>query len=91
MSGLSAGIEHQSAERHLARVAVAGSRLVLHSNYWLGKQKRFSLGRYPEIGYPKIWIEAQLPHVDPNKVSAAYNQAQYVEQRRGMMQAWAAF
>ncbi|QTF06946.1 tyrosine-type recombinase/integrase [Brenneria izadpanahii] len=42
-----------------------------------------------EIGYPKIWIEAQLSHADPNKVSAAYNHAQYVEQRRRMMQEWA--
>lgn len=39
-----------------------------------------------EIGYPKTWIEAQLSHTDPNKVSAAYNHAAYVEQRRIMMQ-----
>ncbi|MCM2446285.1 tyrosine-type recombinase/integrase [Rahnella sp. CG8] len=42
-----------------------------------------------EIGYPKIWIEAQLSHSEPNKVSAAYNHAAYVEQRRVMMQDWA--
>ncbi|NDL62942.1 integrase arm-type DNA-binding domain-containing protein [Acerihabitans arboris] len=42
-----------------------------------------------EIGYPKTWIEAQLSHTDPNKVSAAYNHAAYVEQRRIMMQDWA--
>ncbi|EPA8518042.1 tyrosine-type recombinase/integrase [Klebsiella aerogenes] len=34
-----------------------------------------------ELGYPKEWIEAQLSHKDPNKVRAAYNHAQYVEQR----------
>ncbi|MCE1055460.1 tyrosine-type recombinase/integrase [Pseudomonas putida] len=42
-----------------------------------------------EIGYPKIWIDAQLSHADPDKVSSAYNHAEYVEQRRTMMQDWA--
>ena len=42
-----------------------------------------------EIGYPKAWVDAQLSHVDPNKVSATYNHAEYVEQRRRMMQDWA--
>jgi integrase len=42
-----------------------------------------------ELGYPKAWVEAQLSHADPNAVSAAYNHAAYVEQRRRMMQDWA--
>lgn len=42
-----------------------------------------------EIGYPKIWVDAQLSHSDPNKVSLAYNHAKYVEPRRRMMQDWA--
>jgi integrase len=42
-----------------------------------------------EIGYPKIWVDAQLSHADPNKVSATYNHAQYVEPRRRMTQDWA--
>ena len=42
-----------------------------------------------ESGYPKVWVDAQLSHVDPNKVSATYNHAEYVEQRRRMMQDWA--
>ncbi|MGH8417876.1 MAG: tyrosine-type recombinase/integrase [Pseudomonas sp.] len=42
-----------------------------------------------EMGYPKVWIDAQLSHADPDKVSAAYNHAEYVEQRRRMMQDWA--
>lgn len=41
-----------------------------------------------EIGYPKIWVDAQLSHADPNKVSATYNHALYVEPRRKMMQDW---
>lgn len=42
-----------------------------------------------ELGYPKEWIEAQLSHADPNQVRRAYNHAQYIEQRRTMMQEWA--
>ena len=42
-----------------------------------------------ELGYAGEWIEAQLSHCDPNKIRAAYNHAEYVEQRRRMMQNWA--
>lgn len=42
-----------------------------------------------ELGYPQQWIDAQLSHSEPNKVRAAYTHAQYVEQRRAMMQDWA--
>jgi hypothetical protein len=42
-----------------------------------------------EIGYPAAWIETQLSHADPNPVRAAYNHAEYIEQRRRMMQDWA--
>jgi integrase len=42
-----------------------------------------------EIGYPKSWIDAQLSHADPDRISASYNHAEYVEQRRAMMQDWA--
>jgi len=42
-----------------------------------------------EFGYPKDWVDAQLSHADPNPVSSAYNHAEYVEQRRVMMQDWA--
>lgn len=42
-----------------------------------------------EIGYPKAWIDARFSHADPDKVSAAYNHAEYVEQCLRMMQDWA--
>ncbi|MFM0453900.1 tyrosine-type recombinase/integrase [Paraburkholderia nemoris] len=35
------------------------------------------------------WIERQLAHVEGNGVRAAYNHAQYLPQRRKMMQWWA--
>jgi len=42
-----------------------------------------------EIGYPRVWVDAQLSRADPNRISAIYNHAQYVEQRRVMMHDWA--
>lgn len=42
-----------------------------------------------ELGYQKEWIEAQLSHSDKDQIRATYNHAQYVEQRRKMMQDWA--
>jgi hypothetical protein len=35
------------------------------------------------------WVDAQLSHADPDRISATYNHAEYVEQRRVMMQDWA--
>lgn len=42
-----------------------------------------------EMGYRPDVIEAQLSHVDGSKVRAAYNHAQWLEERREMMTAWA--
>jgi integrase len=42
-----------------------------------------------EMGYNSDWIEAQLSHAGDNKIRGTYNHAQYVEQRRKMMQEWA--
>jgi integrase len=53
-----------------------------------GMRATFSTA-FHEIGYPDAWIEAQLSHADPNAIRAAYNHAEYVEQRRRMMQDWA--
>lgn len=42
-----------------------------------------------ELGYPHAVIERQLAHGERNKVSAAYNYAEYLPERRVMMQKWA--
>ena len=42
-----------------------------------------------EIGFRPDVIERQLAHADRNKVRAAYNQGEYLEERRNMMQQWA--
>ncbi|MBS0461864.1 MAG: tyrosine-type recombinase/integrase [Proteobacteria bacterium] len=45
--------------------------------------------RLNELGWKADIIERQLAHAERNKVRAAYNRAQYMDERRTMMQAWA--
>lgn len=45
--------------------------------------------RLHEMGWPHDAIERQLAHAPRDKVSAAYNYAEYLPERRKMMQAWA--
>jgi integrase len=42
-----------------------------------------------ENGFEPDWIERQLAHSERNDVRAAYNHAQYLPERRRMMQWWA--
>lgn len=42
-----------------------------------------------EMGYLPDVIERQLAHAERNKIRAAYNRAEYLPQRREMMQTWA--
>jgi integrase len=45
--------------------------------------------RLHELGYRHQVIEIQLAHGERNEVAAAYNFAEYLPERRTMMQAWA--
>ena len=42
-----------------------------------------------ELGYPYDHIEKQLAHKEKDDVRAAYNRAEYMEQRRKLLQDWA--
>lgn len=42
-----------------------------------------------ERGYNSAWIETQLAHVDKNSIRGAYNHAQYLDNRRDMLQWYA--
>lgn len=42
-----------------------------------------------EQGFNRDFVEKALFHKDGNKIRAIYNRAEYLEQRRAMMQAWA--
>ena len=45
--------------------------------------------RLNEMGWSADVIERQLAHAERNKVRAAYNRAQYLAERKKMMQTWA--
>ena len=44
-----------------------------------------------EMGFRADVIERQLAHADRDKTRASYNQADYLDERRQMMQTWANF
>ena len=44
-----------------------------------------------ENGFSSDWIELQLAHSENNDVRAAYNAAQWLPQRREMLEWWAAY
>ncbi len=41
------------------------------------------------LGYRHEVIDRQLAHIPRNKVDAAYDRAQFIDERRTMMQEWA--
>jgi len=45
--------------------------------------------RLHEMGFRSEFIELQLAHVERNRVKAAYNHADYLPERRQMVQVWA--
>ncbi len=42
-----------------------------------------------ELGYRHEVIDRQLAHIEPNKIKAAYDRAEFLEERKKMMQDWA--
>jgi integrase len=60
------------------------------SGLWTGHDFRATAStRLNEMGFRPDIIERQLAHVETNKSRAAYNHAEYLVERRDMMQAWA--
>ena len=68
---------------HLIRRMGYGGRLVGH-----GFRSMFST-ILNENGFNRDAIERQLAHIERNGVRAAYNRAEYLPERRAMMQWWA--
>ncbi len=67
----------------LRRLGYTGKEMTAHGFRALAST------RLNELGYPVDHIERQLAHAERNKVRAAYNRAQYLDERRRMMQSWA--
>jgi integrase len=74
--------------------ATTVNRALEHMGYpsgvWTGHDFRATAStRLHENGFSSVVIERQLAHVEGNKSKAAYNHAEYLTERRSMMQAWA--
>jgi integrase len=67
----------------LTRLGYTGEMQVGHGFRTIASTMLNELGWHPDL------IELQLSHQERNKVRAAYNQAQRLDERRKMMQAWA--
>ena len=42
-----------------------------------------------QLGIELRVVDRQLAHIEKSKVTAAYNRAEYIEERKSMMQRWA--
>lgn len=67
----------------LRRLGYDNTQMVGHGFRALASTSLNELGFHPDL------IELQLAHKEKNKVRAAYNRAQRLQERRKMMQAWA--
>jgi len=54
-----------------------------------GFRASFSSMAYEKSGFPSEVIEKALAHEEKNKIKRAYNRAEYLEQRKQLMQWWA--
>jgi integrase len=53
-----------------------------------GFRASFSSMAYEKSGFPSEVIEKSLAHEEKNKIKGAYNRAEYLEQRRQLLQWW---
>jgi integrase len=67
----------------LRRLGYTGDEMTAHGFRSMASTTLNEQGWHPDV------IERQLAHVEGNSVRAAYNYAEYLPERRKMMQAWA--
>lgn len=82
-STLSKPIGHTTLNSIIDRLNIQGGRFVPHGF------RHTASTMLNELGFRADVIERQLAHKEQNKVRATYNKAEYAEERRAMMQAWA--
>jgi integrase len=76
-------ISENAVTAALRRMGYSGNEMTWHGFRALAST------RLNELGFPPDVIERQLQHAERNKVRAAYNRAERLDERRKMMQAWA--
>ena len=75
-------ITSDSLRLALRRVGVSKDKMTTHAF------RSMASTRLNELSYSSDLIEIQLSHLPINKVRAAYNHAEYLDERRLMMQEW---
>ena len=75
-------ITSDSLRLALRRVGIGKDKMTTHGF------RSMASTRLNELGYSGDLIEIQLSHLPANKVRAAYNHAEYLDERRLMMQEW---
>lgn len=81
------------------RSRVISENTMLYAMYRMGYRSRATVHGFRstastwlnEQNFNRDWIEKQLAHVEGNDVRAAYNAAEYLPQRRTMMETWSQF
>lgn len=76
-------ISENTLNMALRRIGYSKDQMVSHGFRSMASTLLNEQGWHPDL------IELQLAHAERNKVRAAYNRAQRLEERRKMMQAWA--
>lgn len=77
-----ASINSESLRVALRRLGIPKERFTTHGFRGMASTMLNELGFRGDI------VEIQLSHTDSNKVRKAYNHAQYLDERRNMMQEW---
>ena len=67
----------------LRRLGYTGDEMTVHGF------RHMASTHLHELGYPTLLVEKQMAHADRNKIRAVYNHAEYLPERRKMMQDWA--
>lgn len=85
-AGMRKGQEISDATMKKALTAAGSGAFTVH-----GMRSAFRDWVAEKTSFQGEWAEAALAHTLPNKVEAAYRRTKFVEQRRALMEAWAAF
>lgn len=83
MAGRGRPMSENTVLAALRRLGYSGSEMSGHGF------RSMASTRLHELGWSHYAIERQLAHAERDKVSAAYNYAEHLPERRKMMQAWA--
>ncbi len=75
-------INAESLRSAIRSIGISGDKFTTHGF------RSMASTRLNEMNFNRDWIEIQLSHKESDSVRGAYNNAEYIEQRRDMMQQW---